>query len=110
MGQRGAAESLGVWLSRLHDGRRHTDLMGESPDDDIVDPMGGTPDDYRQKSTDVSGLTGTLRNLAWPTTTLRSAGSGGGTRRRPRVNNGMSAETETRALDQFHHRSADTLR
>jgi protein-tyrosine phosphatase len=76
-GQRGAAESLGVWLSRLHDGRRHTDLMGESPDDDIVDPMGGTPDDYRQMLTDVSGLTGTLRNLAWPTTTLRSAGSGG---------------------------------
>jgi protein-tyrosine phosphatase len=76
-GPRGAAEGLGVWLTRLHDGRRRTDLMGESPDDDIVDPMGGTPDDYRQMLTDVSGLTGTLRNLAWPTSTLRTTGSGG---------------------------------
>ena len=97
--RRGAAEDLGVWLTRLHDGRRHTDLMGESPDDDIVDPMGGTPDDYRQMLTDVSGLTETLRNLAWPTATLRAAGSGGARRRRRRVSQGMSAEMGTRALD-----------
>lgn len=76
-GPRGAAEDLGAWLTRLHDGRRRTDLMGASPDDDIVDPLGGTPDDYRQMLTDVLGLTETLRNLAWPIATLPAAGSGG---------------------------------
>ena len=76
-GPRGAAEDLGVWLTRLHEGRRHTDLMGESPDDDIVDPMGGTPDNYRQMLTEVLGLTEILRNLAWSTATLHAAGSGG---------------------------------
>lgn len=75
-GPRGAAEDLGVWLTRLHDGRHHTDLLGESPDDDVVDPMGGTPDDYCQMLTDVSGLTGALRNLAWPSAMLRALGSG----------------------------------
>jgi protein-tyrosine phosphatase len=79
-GPRGAAEDLGAWLTRLHDGRRRTDLAGESADDDIWDPMGGTRDDYRQMLTDVSGLTETLRNLAWPMATPPAAGSGGATR------------------------------
>jgi protein-tyrosine phosphatase len=74
-GPRGATEDLGAWLTRLHDGRRRTDLMGESPEDDIVDPLGGTPHDYRQMLTDVSKLTKTLRNLAWPIATLPAAGS-----------------------------------
>jgi protein-tyrosine phosphatase len=76
-GPRSAAEGLGVWLTRLHEGRRRTDLMGESPDDDIADPIGGTPDDYRKMLTDVSRLTETLHDLAWSTATLRAAGSGG---------------------------------
>jgi protein-tyrosine phosphatase len=74
-GPRGPAEDLGAWLTRLHDGRRHTDLMGESPEDDIMDPMGGTADDYRRMLTDVLGLTEALCNLAWPITTLPAAGS-----------------------------------
>ena len=69
-GSRGAGEDLGAWLARLHDGRRHVDLMGASPDDDVMDPMGGTPDDYRRMLTEVAALTLALRNLAWPTETL----------------------------------------
>jgi protein-tyrosine phosphatase len=76
-GPRGAAEDLDTWLTRLHDGRRRNDLAGERPDDDIMDPMGGTRQDYRQMLTDVSGLTETLRNLAWPMATPPAAGSGG---------------------------------
>ena len=72
-GPRGAAEDLGAWLARLHDGRLVADLMGESPDDDVMDPMGGTPEDYRRMLTDVAALTGTLRNLAWPTAKLPAA-------------------------------------
>ena len=66
-GPRGAHEELGAWLSSLHEGRLRADLMGESPDDDVIDPMGGMPDDYRQMLTEVEALTRTLRNLAWPT-------------------------------------------
>jgi protein-tyrosine phosphatase len=73
-GPRGAAEDLGGWLTRLHDGRRGADLMGDSPDDDIIDPIGGTRDDYRQMLTEVLGLTKALRNLAWPVATLPAAG------------------------------------
>ena len=67
-GPRGQEEDLGAWLARLHDARLRVDLMGESPDDDITDPMGGTRDDYRQMLTDVTALTVTLRDLAWPVT------------------------------------------
>jgi hypothetical protein len=45
-GARGAAEDLGAWLARLGDARLRADLMGESPDEDVMYPMDGT-DDYR---------------------------------------------------------------
>jgi len=73
-GPRDAAEDLGTWLVRLQDGRLRADLMGESPDDDIMDPMGGTRDDYRLMLTEVADLTLTLRNLAWPTAMPPAAG------------------------------------
>ena len=73
-GPRDAAEDLGAWLTRLHDGRLRVDLMGESPDDDVMDPMGGTRDDYRRMLTDVAALTQTLRTLAWPTATPPAPG------------------------------------
>lgn len=63
---RGDAEDLESWLVRLHDGRRHADLLGDSPEDDVMDPLGGSRDDYRRMLTEVSALTKTLRDLAWP--------------------------------------------
>jgi hypothetical protein len=65
-GQRRSDEALGEWLARLHEGRRHTDLVGDSPHDDIADPMGGSSDDYRRMLEDVSALTQSLSQLAWP--------------------------------------------
>jgi protein-tyrosine phosphatase len=65
-GQRRTGEALGEWLARLHEGRRHTDLVGDSPLDDIADPMGGSSDDYRRMLEDVSALTQSLHQLAWP--------------------------------------------
>jgi protein-tyrosine phosphatase len=81
MGPRDPGEDLGTWLTRLHDGRLRTDLMGQSPDDDVIDPMGGTPDDYRRMLTEVAALTRDLRNLAWPIATLPAAGCGGTAKR-----------------------------
>ncbi len=65
-GPRHDTVDLGVWLAHLHDGRRHADLMGDSPEDDVIDPLGGSRDDYRRMLTDLSALTKTLCDLAWP--------------------------------------------
>ena len=90
-GARGAAEDLGAWLARLHDGRLRADQMGESPDDDVMDPMGGTPDDYRRMLIEVSALTQTLRDLAWPSAKPSAAGKEA-PRSGCRVSQGMGAE------------------
>jgi protein-tyrosine-phosphatase len=66
VGPRRDGEALGEWLARVHQGRRHAELIGDSPDDDVVDPMGGTSDDYRVMLVDVESLTATLSQLAWP--------------------------------------------
>jgi protein-tyrosine phosphatase len=66
VGPRGETEDLQAWLARLMAGRQRRDLMGDSPSDDIADPMGGTSADYRQMLDEVSALTLTLRELAWP--------------------------------------------
>jgi protein-tyrosine phosphatase len=73
-GPRGGAEELGAWLARLHEGRLRADLMGESPDDDVMDPLGGTTEDYRWMLTEVAALTRTLCNLAWSAATPPAAG------------------------------------
>ncbi len=66
VGPRGEEETLAGWLDRLHEGRQRPDLVGDSPVDDIADPMGGTWDDYRQMLEEVAGLIRTLRSIAWP--------------------------------------------
>lgn len=66
-GPRGASEALGSWLARLHEGRQRREMVGDSPLDDIADPMGGMSADYREMLHEVSALTLTLRKLAWPT-------------------------------------------
>lgn len=73
-GPRGAGEDLGDWLARLHEGRLRTDLMDASPDDGVIDPLGGRRDDYRRMLTEVSSLTQTLRDLAWPSAKPPGAG------------------------------------
>ncbi len=67
VGPRAETEDLARWLARLHEGRQRPDLVGDSPSDDIADPMGGTSADYRQMLNEVSALTSTLQGLAWPT-------------------------------------------
>jgi protein-tyrosine phosphatase len=66
VGPRGSTEDLAGWLAKLHAGRQRADLLGDSPTDDIADPMGGTAADYRQMLNEVSELTLTLRGLVWP--------------------------------------------
>jgi protein-tyrosine phosphatase len=66
VGRRGRLESLGAWLARVHEGRRHADLLGRSEKDDISDPMGGPPSEYRASAELIAGLINELVVLAWP--------------------------------------------
>ncbi len=65
-GPRGPEQSLADWLTHIGEGRRHVDLMGDSPLDDIPDPMGGRAKDYRVMLNELEMLTGTLHSLVWP--------------------------------------------
>jgi protein-tyrosine phosphatase len=66
VGPRGEGESLVEWLFRLGSGRRHLDLIGDSPLDDTPDPMGGFSDDFRLMLLEVAGLTQQLYAHLWP--------------------------------------------
>jgi protein-tyrosine phosphatase len=66
VGRRGRLVSLDDWIARVHEGRRHTDLLGESDDDDVPDPMGGSPSEYRASAKQIAGLVDELVALAWP--------------------------------------------
>jgi protein-tyrosine phosphatase len=58
-------EPLAEWLRRVHGGRRHLDLVGDSRSDDIPDPIGGPPEGYRQMLIDVKRLTDELHSIVW---------------------------------------------
>ena len=65
-GPRRSEQSLADWLTQIGEGRRHVDLMGDSPLDDIPDPMGGRAKDYRVMLMELEMLTRTLHSLVWP--------------------------------------------
>lgn len=65
-GPRKPGQMLAEWLGEAGAGRRHADLIGESPRDDIPDPMGGTPEEFRNLVKDLAMLTRDLHELVWP--------------------------------------------
>jgi protein-tyrosine phosphatase len=65
-GPREGGHSLAEWLGKVGAGRRHVELIGESPRDDIPDPMGGAPEDFRQLVAELAVLTRALHALVWP--------------------------------------------
>jgi protein-tyrosine phosphatase len=62
---RSSGQSLKEWLSGLHVGRRHIDLIGDALEDDIADPMGGSSSDYRAMLEIVDSLTSSLYTSLW---------------------------------------------
>jgi protein-tyrosine-phosphatase len=46
IGARPASEPLAGWLARLHEARDRRSLLGDGPDDDVADPIGGPPRAY----------------------------------------------------------------
>jgi protein-tyrosine phosphatase len=64
-GPRPSGESLADWTARLHAGRERSALLGDSPDDDVPDPMGGPPQAYMGTAALLDQLTGHLVELCW---------------------------------------------
>ena len=66
-------ESLDAWLSRLHEGRSPGDLWGESPDDDVEDPIGQDYAMYRRTAAEIDSLVERLVDAVWgsPSATRR---------------------------------------
>jgi protein-tyrosine phosphatase len=66
VGARGSDESLAEWLERVNLGRRPTDLLGQSRDDDVADPTTDPLADYDAMAREVDDLVAELVDLAWP--------------------------------------------
>ena len=62
-GGRASGELLEQWLARLHEGRRRSDLLGESDDDDVADPIGGPRRSYQRTADELGDLTARLARL-----------------------------------------------
>ncbi len=56
VGARQAGEPPGDWLARLHVGRSPTQHLGDSPDDDIADPVGSPLRVYKRTARDLDAL------------------------------------------------------
>jgi protein-tyrosine phosphatase len=62
-GGRSPGEPVGQWLARLHEGRRRQDLLGDSDDNDVADPIGGPRGSYQRTADELDGLTARLAGL-----------------------------------------------
>jgi protein-tyrosine phosphatase len=58
-------EPFDDWVARVGFGRRTVDFLGESPDDDIADPIGQSVATYDRTAAELEDLVGRLCNLAW---------------------------------------------
>ena len=75
-GPRQPGEPLAEWLARLNEGRDRAALLGDSPADDVADPVGGPPQAFADTVTLLDGLAARLARLCWGEEVgERSAGS-----------------------------------
>jgi protein-tyrosine phosphatase len=62
----GPATSLEAWLARLAEGRRASDLLGDDPNDDVADPIGGPDVDYERTAAQLGDLVERIGRLLEP--------------------------------------------
>jgi protein-tyrosine-phosphatase len=65
VGPRPPGRPLEAWLADLSAGRDRTALIGRSPDDDVVDPLGGDLGAYRATAAELADLARRLASLLW---------------------------------------------
>ena len=73
-GPRAPGERMADWLARVHEGRERVALLGDSPADDVADPIGGPPQAYANTAALLNDLTGGLASLCWGLSADRLAG------------------------------------
>ncbi|HET9442384.1 MAG TPA: hypothetical protein VFO65_03615, partial [Acidimicrobiales bacterium] len=66
VGARSAGQPLAEWLAKAHAGRAKPDLLGESPDDDVDDPIGGPRWRYERTAGELEALVDRLVALLFP--------------------------------------------
>lgn len=64
-GPRAPGQSFEDWLAKVHAGRSRSELMGDSDDDDVADPIGLDADYYRGTAEELDDLVRRLLELAW---------------------------------------------
>jgi protein-tyrosine phosphatase len=65
IGARLSGESLADWLARTHAGRDQASLLGDSPEDDVVDPAGEPLHAYAATAALLDRLVTRLADLGW---------------------------------------------
>ena len=65
-GPRAPDETFADWLARVHKGRRPSDVVGLSVDDDVLDPTGNPLADHRSTADEIQGLVDALLELLLP--------------------------------------------
>lgn len=65
VGQRPSDLDLTAWLAQVADGRSTVDLLGESHEDDVADPMGKSRRAFRHTAAELDALLGDLATLLW---------------------------------------------
>ena len=65
IGRRRADEPLNAWLAAANAGRRATDHLGSSPNDDVADPIGRPKAVYEKTARELDDLVGRLVDLLW---------------------------------------------
>lgn len=63
LGPRRPDQPLREWLAEVHAGRRSSDLLGESPDDDVADPIGRPDVEYERTAVELEALVERLAGL-----------------------------------------------
>lgn len=66
VGSRSAKETLEEWLERVSVGREYAMLLGDSQDDDVEDPIGGSFEQFLYTARQIDALVNELIGLAWP--------------------------------------------
>ena len=64
-------QSVGAWLAAAHDGRRRAEAVGDSPEDDVADPIGGPDALYEATAVELDHLATRLAALLGPARDVR---------------------------------------
>jgi protein-tyrosine phosphatase len=68
-GPRDPEQPLASWLEQVHEGRRRADLLGDDPEDDVADPVGGPDRLYLATAEELEELVERLVIVAFPAVT-----------------------------------------